>query len=129
MALVNAGGHYGKVRDLHPGKGLVPVRKGLLEPHGKRRAVGPAPHAEDVPSQVDHGAFHAGVQEIRFQLIGNVALGDGAQIDGGAGIQEGQGAPGPVQPELFIVHLFPGLLNGLRRRDRRGRPAEIPEGA
>ena len=95
MAFVNAGGHYGRSETSTWAKVSFRSAKGFWSPTVNGVPSGRLPTQRTFPSQVDHGAFHGGVQEIRFQLIGNVALGDGAQIDGGAGIQEGRGARVP----------------------------------
>ena len=107
VPLVDAGGDDGPVGDGNHQHGGSLGIKGLLDADAKRASVRLVPDAEDVSTQVDDGGGHFVFHKEVFEPIGNVALGDGAQVDEGLIVGEGNGVS--VQGQLFIAHMGEGL--------------------
>ena len=81
MALIDAGGDNGHVINIQIGKDRCIVGKRFLQPDAERLVVCALTDTEYVAAQVDDGAFDAGFGQIVFHAVGNVALGDGAEVN------------------------------------------------
>ena len=62
--------------------GMTPaIIMGFLQPDAERLVICAFTDTEYVAAQVDDGAFDAGFGQIVFHAVGNVALGDGAEVN------------------------------------------------
>ena len=101
IALVGAGGDQALVpQGKHPQQ--VPGIHGALDADGEGSAVRLLPDQKDVPAQVQDGALHASVQQQRLDLIRDIPLGEGPQIEAHAGARKIGGALGFVQDEVGV---------------------------
>ena len=100
IALVGAGGDQALVpQRKHPQQ--VPGIHGALDADGEGSAVRLLPDQKDVPAQVQDGALDASVQQQGLDLVRDIPLGEGPQIEAHAGARKIGGALGFVQDEVL----------------------------
>ena len=126
VPLVNTGRYHGLICDLHSCYGLLPVGKGLLDPHGKGGICRALANAEHVAAQIDDGAGNTLGFLIFLQTVGNLAFGDGSQIQSGVII--GKGYCIAVYLHFLISHMGQGGGNLFFGGDDVLSGSKIPEG-
>ena len=126
MPLVDTGSHDGEIIDPKHLKCLIPVRKRFLQPDVEFASVRLFAHAEDVSAEIDNGALHTGLQELFLDPVGDIALRDGTQVDGGIRGEECQRISG--EDEVVVIHLRNICFDVCFIRDHGLAACEIPEG-
>ena len=84
-ALIGAGGDEGLIFDGQIVSVSVASPKGFWTPMPKSCSLRFVAQAEDISTKIDQGVLDAFFFEILFDAIGDIALGDGSEIEAHAG--------------------------------------------
>lgn len=118
--LIDTGGDDGPVVYFCDQERLPLFIKGLLDPDLKGRAVRLCTDTEDISAETDGGACNALFHQKVLQAVGNIALGNGTEIQDRSVI--GKGDPVSVKGNLLKSYMG----QGLRKSGRIGGPQAFP---
>ena len=125
-ALVGAGGDQGLILDRTDGKGFCRFTEGFLDTDAKSCSLRFVTQAEDISTEVDESVLDPFFLEVLFDAIGDIALGDGSEIEAHAGGVEGDSIAVYMNfPVIYESHSF-GKFFFIGDHSASG--GEIPEG-
>lgn len=125
-ALIGAGGDEGLIFDGTDRERLCRFAEGFLDTDAKSCSLRFVAQAEDISTKIDQGVLDAFFFEVLFDAIGDIALGDGSEIEAHAGGVEGDSIAVYMDfPVIYESHSF-GKFFFVGDHSISG--GEIPEG-